>query len=171
MLIIEDLTNRFINNPHWQAIMQYIQDNAYLWEFLCGIGILIVLIVALKISKTSIGIARAGQQQTLETSRYIYLANKWYEIKEREFQFPRFADKNMTESYPTAFSEDDLRKYEAFAWICWAHAEDIFRNGWYDKPDFKPTIKHYKDLHYKWLTDKKDEGIFASEFIDYIETL
>ena len=79
----------------------------------------ILSIIAIVIAALSAGIAYFSLRKTIRMSRYTYLANKWYEIKEREFNNPDFADPSMTSSYRTKFAGDTLRKYETFAWMCW----------------------------------------------------
>jgi hypothetical protein len=104
-------------------------------------------------------------------TRYTYLANKWYEIREREFDNPDFTDPGKTSSYKTSFTGDSLKQYETFAWVCWGHAEDIYGNKWHEDAGFKPTLKYYKSLHYSWLKESENSKRFDSSFIKYINEL
>lgn len=163
MASIGMLLYSFFETPSRQAVIEIVHKATW-WEIACAIGTLSVLVIAVYFTVRF-------NKIMLRMSRYTYLANKWYEIKDKEFQAPSFADKSKTDSYNSAFKEDMLRKYEAFAWMCWGHAEDVFRNNWHNEPDFSPTIKYYKKLHYKWLVDQKGKAIFTPKFIDYIDTL
>jgi len=106
-------------------------------------------------------------------SQYNYLANKWYDIKEKEFDYPDFRDPSKTCSYETVFAGDMLTRYDSFAWICWAHAEDIYSNGFHKEAAFKPTIKWYKELHYNWLMNPDNYKRFRTMpgFIEYVNEL
>jgi len=111
------------------------------------------------------------RRETVRIARYTYLANKWYDIKEKELANPDFRDPSKTSKYSNFFKGDSLSKYETFAWICWGHAEDVYLNKWHEDPSFKPSIKWYKSLHYEWLKEPANRERFNSEFIDYIDHL
>ncbi|MDH5363642.1 MAG: hypothetical protein OEW82_00535 [Dehalococcoidia bacterium] len=128
-------------------------------------------IVALVIALIAAGIAYFSCHTATKMTRYTYLANKWYEIKDREFDNPNFTDLAKTSSYKTSFTGDSLKKYETFAWICWGHAEDIYLNKWHKDAGFKPSLKYYKNLHYSWLKDPENSKRFDSSFIKYIDAL
>ena len=125
-------------------------------------------IVAVVIAVMSAGIALYSVHKTAKMTRYTYLANKWYDIKEKEFVNPDFADPSKTSSYETSFTGDSLKKYKTFAWTCWAHAEDVYRNHWHERRDFKRTLKWYKRLHYSWLKEPENIEHFNGSFVKYI---
>jgi len=142
-----------------------------------GIAISIVALVIALISAGaawhSIRIAKRSAYNALRGAQYDYLAKKWYDIKEKEFNYPDFIDSDKTRSYKTAFSGNKLTRYEIFAWVCWAHAEDIYHNRWHNDPAFEPTIKSYKNLHYSWLMDPNNYKQFTAEpnFMKYVNEL
>jgi len=131
----------------------------------------VLSIVALVIALAAAGIAYYCGQTATKMTQYIYLANKWYEIKEKEFDNPDFVNPRKTFSYRTSFTGDSLRKYETFAWICWGHGEDIYLNKWHEDPGFKPSMRQYKSLHYSWLKEPQHSRRFDSSFIRYIDGL
>lgn len=139
------------------------------WEIACTVATVLVLIAAVFIAYKSWKLSGQSLTGSLRTARYTFLANKWYEIKEKEFDNPSLVDEVKNQSYDTEFKGEDFQKYKSFAWMCWAHAEDIWHNDFHQTPDFEPSIKHYKKLHYKWLTDNNQS--FNPEFVKYIEEL
>ena len=128
-----------------------------------------ISIAALVIALVSAGIAYYSVRKAMKMTRYTYLANKWYDIKEKEFNNPDFTNPGKNSSYKTSFTGDSLKKYETLAWTCWAHAEDVYLNKWHENPGFKPTLKWYKSLHYSWLKEPENTKRFDSSFIKYID--
>ncbi len=104
-------------------------------------------------------------------THYTYLANKWYEIKEKEFANPDLVEIACTTDYKSSFKGNDLGRYNIFAWMCWGHAEDTFLNGWHNDPGFNPTIRWYKKNHLTWLLDEENKGKFDEAFIKYVLSL
>jgi len=139
------------------------------WEIACTVATILVLIAAVCIAYKSWRLSGQSLTDSLRMARYTFLANKWYEIKEKEFANPRLVDEVKNKSYDTEFKGLSLRQYKSFAWMCWAHAEDIWHNDFHQTPDFEPSIKRYKKLHYKWLTDNKES--FHHDFVTYIKEL
>lgn len=140
-------------------------------EICLPIGALIVAIVAAVGAIVAAYVAWRAVKEAKKMARYTYLANKWYDIKERELDNPDFTNLSKTSSYKTSFTGDSLRKYEIFAWMCWGHAEDIFLNEWSEDPGFKPSLKRYKELHRTWLKDPENSKHFNPEFTEYIDNL
>lgn len=141
------------------------------WELVLTAIMAFAIVVALGISAYSAHIARSSLKDSHRMSRYTYLANKWYDIKEKEFENPDFINIDKTKSYKTTFQGNTLNKYITFAWICWAHAEDIYLNKFHDDLGFQPSLKRYKSLHYVWLRESENSSRFDPEFIKYIEEL
>lgn len=144
-------------------------SEASTWEIACYVITAVTVVLAVAIAAYSVYIARSSTRESLKMSRYTYLANKWYELKEKEYENPDFIDSSKLQSYETAFKGEVLKRYESFAWMCWAHAEDAFLNHYHEDPGFKPSIRRCKILHYKWLTNNRDR--FDPEFLAYIEAL
>lgn len=135
------------------------------------INIAIAAIIIAIISATASGILCYFVWVQLRIARYTYLANKWYEIKEKEYINPEFIDITKTSTFKDSFKGDLLKKYETFAWICWGHAEDVYRNKWHKDPGFKSSFKQRKNLHYRWLKELENQKHFSSDFIKYIDAL
>lgn len=133
-------------------------------EICLSIGALIIAIGAAVIAWRAVHEAK-------KMTQYTYLANKWYDIKEKEFDNPDFTNLSKTSSYKISFEDDGLRKYEIFAWTCWGHAEDIFLNEWSEDSGFKPSLKRYKELHHTWLKNSENSKHFNSKFREYIANL
>lgn len=123
------------------------------------------------ISAAAAGVACYYVRMEIRMMRYTYLANKWYEIKEKEFINPDFTDPSKTSTYKTSFTGNVLRKYETFTWICWGHAEDVFRNKWHKDPGFQSSLKWCKSLHYSWLNEPDNKKYFSSDFLRYVDEL
>ena len=124
----------------------------------------VVPCIAVVLSIIAIVFSCIALHRQLRIVKYTYLANKWYDIKDREFENPEFTEQAKTSTYKTSFSGKLLREYEIFAWICWGHAEDIWANKWNDDAGFRPSIKRYKKLHYEWLKETKNSENFRDEF-------
>ncbi len=127
-----------------------------------------IAFLALFVSSISIIIAWYSVYKSTKMTLYTYLAEKWYDIKEIELDNPDFIDSNKTSSYKTCFTGDLLRKYETFAFICWAHAEDMYLNKWHKDIGFAPTLNWYKKLHFNWLSEPENRKYFNSSFMKYI---
>lgn len=148
--------------PSGQGTIEII-SKASEWEIACSIIMAVAMVIAVGIAAYSVHIAKSSARM----SQYAYLANKWYELKEKEFDNPGFAEVGRTQSYETAFTGQALKQYESFAWMCWGYAEDVFVNHFHEDQAFNPTIRRCKSLHYTWLTRDR----FGPNFLAYIKAL
>ena len=130
---------------------------------------------ALCIAIFAVAVSLYSIHRSTRMAQYTYLANIWFKIKDEGFKRYDFIDPNKTTAYKTYFTGDMLMDYNNFAYMCWAHAEDIYLNRWHKKwwlwgtTCYTPTIRGYKKLHYKWLMEHTRD--FNHHFRKYIEKL
>ena len=89
---------------------------------------------------------------------YRYLAELYYEILKIGLEHPEFLDPEKTRNYKDAWGSDpeNFFSYEAYAQICWAHAEDIYAAKFskiFARKLYAPSLEGYKKLHGVWLRD------------------
>lgn len=139
------------------------------WEIACSLTASVMMVATVGIAAYPVCVARRSTREALKMARYSYLAVKWYDMKEKEFDHPDFVDSSKTQSYEAEFAEDKLTQYETFASMCWAYAEDAFLNGYHEDPAFRPTIRRCKSLHGSWFANNADK--FSQQFVGYINAL
>jgi hypothetical protein len=121
-----------------------------------------------KAAKDSAKSASIAQEQAI----YAHLADLWYTIKLKGLENDYFIDPQFTSSYrQRGVHGDKYRKYHVYAWLCWGHAEDCYKDGFHEKPSFKPSIINYKELHYVWFCVHKNRNMFSEKFIEWIDKL
>lgn len=102
--------------------------------------------------------------------RYVYLANKWYDIIEHILENPIFDHSSRTRFFNSplqgGFSGDDYDKYNSFARMLWGFTEDVYKHRFHRRI-YKYTIIRAILYHKAWLD--KNRGLFPSKFIKYIE--
>jgi hypothetical protein len=132
---------------------------------------------ALCIAIFAVAISLYSIHRSMRMAQYTYLANIWFKIKDKGFKRHDFIDPNKTTAYKTYFTGNRLTDYNIFAYMCWAHAEDIYLNRWHRKwygrgsACYTSTIQDFKKRHYKWLRQPNNSRDFDSHFKKYIEKL
>jgi hypothetical protein len=132
---------------------------------------------ALCIAIFAVAVSLYSIRRSTRMAQYTYLANIWFKIKDEGFKRYDFIDPNKTTAYKTYFTGDMLTDYNIFAYMCWAHAEDIYLNRWHRKwygrgsTCYTPTIQDFKKRHYKWLMQPNNNQNFNGGFTNYVKKL
>ena len=103
------------------------------------------------------------------TQTYADLDTLYLELLKLGMEYPKFRNPKYTINYKNEFNEDDLYRYETYAFIAWNICETI-----YDRKDealfetWKPVIVAENKLHRKWFNDPKNQHKFKERFRVYI---
>ena len=85
---------------------------------------------------------------------------------------PSFRNQTKTTNYKEAFTEDELIKYEIYAFLTWNFIETIF-----DKSDktlletWIPAIKLESSLHSKWIHEPENKSKYKASFLVFVDSL
>jgi len=87
------------------------------WQALAAIGAVLAAIIAF-----------AVYVEDKKANTYRYLADLYYEILRIGLKYPDFLDPKRTQKYKEAWPSNPKMyiKYDIYARMCWAHAEDIY---------------------------------------------
>ena len=118
-----------------------------------------------KAAKDSAKSATIAQEQAI----YAHLADLWYTIKMEGVENSDFIDPQFTSLYRQRdVHGDKYRKYHVYAWLCWGHAEDCYKQGLHEDSAFKPSIRSYKELYYAWLCVHRNSDMFLPKFVKWV---
>lgn len=106
---------------------------------------------------------------------YRYLAELYYNTLKMGVEHPEFLDPEKTQKYKEIWGPNSKNffRYDAYAQMCWAHAEDIYATKFLKIIHFKklygPLFKRYYELHCVWLHD--NASMFPMKgFIEFVES-
>ena len=94
----------------------------------------------------------------------------YLELLKLGIQYPKFVNPKSTLDYKNIFKDDELHRYETYAFISWNICETI-----YDRKDdvlfetWKPVIVAENKLHRKWFDDPANYHKFKDRFRKYIQ--
>lgn len=113
-----------------------------------------------------------AMREANDRSTYLHLARLWYDLKHTGYLNPQYVRPEFTTLYSAA-ELDVYSDYEFYAWMCWGHAEDCYLQKhqgtrYATDEDFLPTLRNCKELHFAWLLDSRDHGIFGEEFLEWV---
>ncbi len=137
------------------------------------LSVIVLLFVVLQ-TQAAVNSAKAAQisassaESAHKQAVYIHLANLWYEIKKKGLENSLFINPDFCTLFRQKEILDKYLDYHIYAWLCWGHAEDCFRNKFHTDAGFKPSISNYKELHYAWLIDKNEKK-FDKDFIKWVK--
>lgn len=101
---------------------------------------------------------------------YADLDSLYLELLKLGIQYPKFASRKYTLNYKNTFKDDELHRYETYAFISWNICETI-----YDRKDealfetWKPVIVAENKLHRKWFDNPENHHKFKDRFREYIQ--
>lgn len=152
-----------------------------------GVGVLAILWKVIKDNATTIAavgaiiavfIAFVVYIGDKKANTYRYLADLYYEILRIGLKYPDFLNPKKTQKYKEAWSShhhDMYIRYDAYARMCWAHAEDIYDVKFlhfFFKSDFRRlyacTFERYKSLHGVWFQDNISSFLLHG-FVDFVK--
>jgi hypothetical protein len=86
---------------------------------------------------------------------------------------PRFRNPKYTHGYKEKFrDEDELFRYESYAYIVWNICETVYDRGQKDENLAKtwlPIVGAENKLHREWFDNAENNHKFKDEFIAYIK--
>ncbi|MGC9307456.1 MAG: hypothetical protein ACP5FL_01615, partial [Thermoplasmatota archaeon] len=97
---------------------------------------------------------------------YLYL-----ELLKLGTQFPKLTNPNFTTDYKNKFdNEDELSRYNTFAFISWNICETIYdrccdKQTW---ETWRPVIEAENRLHRKWFDEEENFHKFKKSFREFI---
>jgi len=144
------------------------------WQMITAIAAAIAAAGAI----TAAGIAFYVYTEDKKANTYRYLADLYYEILRLGLKYPDFLNPEKTQKYKEAwpsYHHDMYIRYDAYARMCWAHAEDIYDVKFlhfFFKRDFRRlyacTFERYKSLHGVWFQDNIPSFLLHG-FVDFVK--
>lgn len=138
------------------------------WQTKSNIASVFVLIVA------AVG-AIIGFYYYMQNTRwniFKYLADLYYDALKTGLNCPDFLDPMKTQKYDEewACNSEMYAKYNAYARMCWAHAEDIYAAIFKDyfRKLYAPTFERYYTLHSAWF-QKNTSTFLLPGFVEFIK--
>ncbi len=103
-------------------------------------------------------------------SQYQDLDGLYLEALKLGMDNPRFINPGYTKKYKEIFQDDELHKYQVFAYIIWNICETIADRrkdkNLYDT--WKPVILAENKLHRAWLDNPENHHRFKKSFFDFV---
>lgn len=102
---------------------------------------------------------------------YADIDSLYMEILKLGMEYPKFRNLKYTVNYKNEIKdEDELNRYETYAFITWNLCETI-----YDRKDkeldetWRPVIEAENKLHRKWFDNQENYHKFKDKFREYIQ--
>ena len=104
-------------------------------------------------------------------SQYQDLDGLYLEALKLGMDNPRFINPGYTKKYKEIFHDDELQKYQVFAYIIWNICETIADRrkdkNLYDT--WRPVILAENKLHRAWLDDPENNHRFKKSFFKFVQ--
>lgn len=134
------------------------------WQMMTAIGAVVAAVIAF-----------AVYIENKKWNTYRYLADLYYEILRVGFSQPDFLDPKKTRKYKDIWPSDSQMyvEYDAYARMCWAHAEDIYnaKSLFFSKKHFRIiyacTFERYRRLHGVWL-ENNSASFLSPGFLEFV---
>jgi hypothetical protein len=107
-----------------------------------------------------------------ESSNYEIFDTFYLDILKTGMEYPKFRNPNYTKNYKNNEDEDEIIRYEMYAFICWNFCETIIDKD--DKALFETwgvAIQVEKSLHETWFNAEENKSKFKSSFREKINGL
>ncbi len=107
-----------------------------------------------------------------ESSNYEIFDTFYLDILKTGMEYPKFRNPNYTKNYKNNEDEDEIIRYEMYAFICWNFCETIIDKD--DKALFETwgvAIQVEKSLHETWFNAEENKSKFKSSFSEKINGL
>ena len=132
-----------------QAIMNFLKSNPSL----------IPALAALIFSILSFKWARRG-------TFYSDIDGRYMDLLKLAIDNPSFVNRDLTRNYKESFCDEELLKYELYAFASWNIVETIYDRRKDRKlfKTWKPVIKEENRLHRTWLNNEENQHKFKNEF-------
>jgi hypothetical protein len=107
-----------------------------------------------------------------ENSNYDIFDTTYLDILKTGMEYPKFRNPNYTKNYKNNEDEDEIIRYEMYAFICWNFCETIIDKD--DKALFETwgvAIQVEKSLHETWFNAEENKSKFKSSFREKINGL
>jgi hypothetical protein len=104
-----------------------------------------------------------------ESSNYDIFDTTYLDILKTGMEYPKFRNPNYTKNYKNESDENEIIRYELYAFICWNFCETIIDKG--DKALFETwgvAIEVEKSLHETWFNAEENRNKFKDSFRDKI---
>jgi len=93
----------------------------------------------------------------------------YFDILKVAIDNPSFRDCALTSNYLDAFNDEERRKYEIYAFICFNFCETIYDKGNRNlTKTWKPILAFEIQLHRCWFEKNENSANFKKEFRDFI---
>ena len=101
---------------------------------------------------------------------YSDIDGRYLELIKLGIANPKFVNPDLTKNYRENFSDDELLKYERYAFAAWNIVETIYDRRKDEKlfKTWKPVIMEENRLHRRWLNDKENQHKFKNDFWKFI---
>lgn len=106
------------------------------------------------------------------SSNYDVFDTLYLDILKTGMDNPSFRNPTKTTNYKVVFTEDELIKYEIYAFLTWNFIETIF-----DKSDktlletWIPAIKLESSLHSNWIHEPENKSKYKASFLVFVDSL
>ena len=103
-------------------------------------------------------------------NNYEVFDSTYLEILKTGIEYPNFRDIGFTSNYKLHSENEEIIRYEIYAFICWNFCETLYDKG--DEELMKTwsvVIDTENQLHRKWFDQPENAPKFKQEFIDFIK--
>lgn len=107
-----------------------------------------------------------------ENSNYDIFDTTYLDILKTGMEYPKFRNPIYTRNYKNSDDENDIIRYELYAFICWNFCETIIDKG--DKALLETwgiAIDVEKSLHETWFNAEENKNKFKASFREKINQL
>lgn len=104
-----------------------------------------------------------------ENANYDIFDTTYLEILKTGMEYPKFRNPNYTKDYKNADDENEIIRYELYAFICWNFCETIIDKG--DSALLETwgvAIEVEKSLHETWFNAEENKSKFKASFREKI---
>ena len=104
-----------------------------------------------------------------ENANYDIFDTTYLEILKTGMEYPKFRNPNYTKNYKNADDENEIIRYELYAFICWNFCETIIDKG--DSALLETwgvAIEVEKSLHETWFNAEENKSKFKASFREKI---
>ena len=147
----------------FETTLVFFQSNAPVVSAAVAVCSSILAILAFVFSILSFRRTRAATLYSDIDARYL-------ELLKLGITYPKFVNPALTTRYREHFQDDELLRYERYAFAAWNIVETIIdrRDIGNLGPTWDPIIKEENKLHRAWLNDEENQDKFKRDFWEFM---
>lgn len=128
--------------------------------------------ISLAVSGIAFLVSIYAARQSRSDGLYQDLDALYLEVLKLGMSHPRFMNPAYTLNYKTAFQDDELYRYQTYAYMVWNVCESVV-----DRRDDKKLFETWKPVvhcefrrHHAWLNDPDNHHRFKDAFLKFVDT-